>query len=450
MTAASFSAAKGDAPQFRALVILTLVAIVFQANTNVGGLLLSPARLLYLVVVPVLLVRFMAGAYGRVQTADLLVFANLTWLTLTIFMHHPVGVAITYTGSNLLLILGGYMVGRTMVQSVAEMRGAMLVLIGLVLFSLPFAILETRTSVMVLARLFDHIPGLSGSIDVNYEPRLGFNRVQFTFSHPIHYGLFCSSAFAMCFIGLRNYFGKMPRLLLSSAIAIATFLSVSSGPFLSLIAQLFLISWGFIFRKYVKRWKLLAGLSLGLYVILEILSNRPAIYVIVSKLAFAPHTANLRLLLFEYGIDQVKRAPVFGIGFHPFPLPQFMSGSIDNYWLMLCITFGLPTFLFLVSAIFTIFFRLGQIRDASPAFNDLRLAWVITMISLMLTLATVAIWTEMLSLFYFIIGAGVWMTQYKPEPSSASSAPSEADARSSRLHHSRFPTQPGPRKRDSL
>lgn len=433
-----------EKPRIGLLLALTLTSIVFPMNFMLGSLLLSPARILYLLVVPILIVQFFSGKYGRVTAVDVLVFCHIFWLVLTVFVNHQLSTAITYTGSNVSLILGGYLVGRT-IQSTAQMRGAALFLVGLVIFSLPFAIVETRTSTMVLARLVDHIPGFYGNKDVNYDPRFGFNRVQFLFAHPIHYGLFCSCAFSLCFIGLRKYFSVVSRTLLSMGIALATFLSVSSGPFLALAMQICLIGWGWLFRSLNYRWRLLSGLGFAIYLVLEVLSNRPAIYAIVSKLAFSASTANDRRLLLEYGIAQIQRAPILGIGFRPFPLPFYMTGSIDNHWLLVCIVFGLPTFVFLIAALFLAFYRLGRIKQTDANFNDLRLAWNITMISLMLTLATVAIWTEMLSLFYFVIGSGIWMTTYRPE-NKPNAVPDEPVSQGRQNPYTRFPAQPDPRR----
>lgn len=426
----------------RPLVVCVLFSIAFQFTFTAGGLLLSPARLLFLLIVPVLLIQFLSGRYGKLTLIDALVLLHVSWMMMTIFLNHPTMIAITYTGSNALLILGGYLVARTMIRSPAEMRGMILVLIGLILFSLPFALLETRTSVMTLARLVDKIPGIRGSPDVNYDPRMGFHRVQFMFVHPIHYGLFCSTGFALCLVGLRKYIAKAFRWPMSGGIGLATFLSLSSGPFLSLTGQVFLLAWGGILRNVASRWKILAILGAILYLVLEAIATRPAIYVIVSKLAFAPHTANLRLLLFDYGVVQIGRAPIFGIGFNPFPLPRFMSGSIDNHWLLQCIVFGLPTFILLMTAMAVAFVRLARVKGATQDYNDLRLAWNVTIISLLLTLATVAIWTEMLTLFYFIIGSGVWMTTYKPEAAAAPSANNPRDEGRPPLRYSRFPARP--------
>lgn len=443
-TGQELQAALNDRRNFviRPIVACTLFSIAFQFTFTVGGLLLSPARVLFLAIVPVLLVRFLSGRYGRITLVDVLVLLHVSWMMMTIFLNHPLMIAITYTGSNALLILGGYLVARTMIRTEAEMRGMILVLIVLILFSLPFALLETRTSVMTLARLLDKIPGIRGSVDVNYDPRMGFHRVQFMFTHPIHYGLFCSVGFAFCLIGLRRIFAKIIRWVMSTAIALGTFLSLSSGPFLSLAGQVFLLGWGGALSRVPSRWRILAILGGIFYLVLEALSTRPAIYVIVSKLAFAPHTANLRLLLFEYGVVQVGRAPIFGIGFNTFPLPKFMSGSLDNHWLLQCIVFGLPAFILLMSALTVAFIRMARIKGATQDYNDLRLAWNVTVISLILTLATVAIWTEMLTLFYLIIGSGVWMTTYKPEAAAAPSADELRDEGRPPLRYSRFPARP--------
>lgn len=421
--------------QLPLLTLITLISLVIPVSFTVGGLLLKPSRVVFLVATPVLLVRLFQGRYGKVTAIDWLVLLHVCWISLAIFVNN-FNVAITFTGSTVVMILGGYLVTRATVRSPDHLAGVALFLALTVLFSLPFALYETRTGRFVIPPLLEMIPGLEGPGKVNYRPRMGLYRVQFIFNHPIHYGLFCSVAFSLCYIGLRQYLSQWSRLVMSAVILVCTFLSVSSGPFLSLMVQFFLILWAITMRWMRKPWKVLIIIVVTLYVIAELASTRPAVYAVVSMLAFSPETANVRKVLLEYGIAQVMRDPILGNGHNSWPLPAYMSGSVDNQWLLLALSYGLPTLISLVLALAILFRRVTSNPSMSPQFRDLRTAWMFTMVSLILTLATVAIWSEIQSFFYFIIGCGVWMTTWRdPEAGGAAAA---APAQAGGLRFTRF------------
>ena len=161
-----------------------------------------------------------------------------------------------------------------------------------------------------------------------------------------------------------------------------------------------------------------------LYVIAEIASNRPAIYAIVSRLSFSAATANARRIQFEYGVAQIKRTPLFGVGQRNWGLPNWMTGSLDNYWLALALQFGLPTLIFCAAAFIIGMVKVGK-RDFQPGSDlwNLQLTWVVTMVSLSLTLATVYIWNEVASLVFFFFGAGQFLIFATEQSARAEPAP---------------------------
>lgn len=427
-------------PTLPGLAKWTLIATLLPVYFTIFGLLLSPARILLLILVPILAVQLMQGKFGGFLWIDRLVFLHVMWLIMSVFVNNP-EVAVTYTGSNAIVILGGYLTARASIRSREDFAALCLFLMKVVLLSLPFAILETRDSIMIIPRLIDKIPGISSSIDVDYLPRLGLNRVQFLFAHPIHYGLFCSCTVALCFIGLRDYLSLKARILITTALILCTFLSVSSGPILSMVTQIFLISWAILAKGLARKWRILTGLLAMLYAIAEIMSNRIAIYAIVSILSFSPNTANVRRVLFEYGSAQIARTPILGVGFNSWPLPKYMTGSLDNHWLLLALIYGLPSLIFLFWAIFLTFYHLSISSAKDSTFQNMRLGWVFTMISLLLTLSTVAIWGEMQSIFYFLFGSGVWMSLARAQTADAQSEASLINTAHGALTYSRFPVR---------
>lgn len=416
--------ASGTASGRRALIFISLLTLVLPVTFSVGTLLLSPSRALFLVVMPIQLFGLMAGRYGRITHVDWLILAYMAWRTFVPFIHNP-SVALQYAGSNSVIFLGGYLVARTCVRSVEDFRWAIKILAGFVLFSFPFALYETITSHLVLPKFFEMIPGVKSVKDVQYVRRMGLDRVQFVFAHPIHYGLFCSLALSVYFVALKNVISGFWRWIGSAIIIVCTFLSVSSGPFLSTMVQVMLIGYAYFFRNVPRRWFKFGLVFTIVYLILELGSNRPAIVAVTSRLTFSSATANVRFILFDYGMAQIARTPIFGIGFRQWDLPSWMTGSLDNFWLAIALVFGVPAFAFLMGACVTAVVSIGKRKfEPDGALSNIRLGWGIMLVSLILTLATVYVWSEMASLVMFMIGCGVFLIDAQegergdPEPTS--------------------------------
>ena len=404
------------------LAVLTLVSLLIPMEFKVSGLLLTPSRVLFLFTVPVLLIQLFGGRMGRLQIVDGLVFCYCFWMGMGVLIHAP-RVFVTFVGSNVLIILGGYLTARSTIRSPGQFHGLTKLLVFLIILMIPLALAESlnpnarNTPNMILPPLIEKIPGVFSVKDVLYPPRHGLDRAQVVFSHPIHFGLFCSVVFSMVLIGLQDKMASGLRFILAGTVLFACFLSVSSGPLLSAVVQLLLIGYLWLTPKMEHRWRNLAIVGSVVYSILEVLSTRVALFVIVSMLSFSPHTANVRKLLFDYSMEQIKRTPILGHGFNTASyMPSWMSGSVDNHWLLAAVIYGVPCFVFLFLAFVIPMVQVGR-RDfsRSETLTNIRRAWCFVLISVMLSMATVAIWGPIYSYLFFILGSGLWLKEYKVE-----------------------------------
>ncbi len=410
MAAQTEAAPQAGRKSFPLLAALFLFTIMLPISFKLGSLNLTPSRILLTATLPFLLIQCLIGAYGRVLAMDIFVILFMSWRTLATYVTSA-PVAFEYSASNAAIFLGAYLVARASIRSLSDFWTVSRILSVFVIFSLPFALYEAKTSYMVIPRFLEHIPGIKTAADVNYRPRNGIHRVQFVFTHPIHYGLFCSTAFGLLWISMRSTMSAIRRKVGGGIVLLCCFLSVSSGPFLALLSQVMFLAYDWIFRSNPKRWKILFIVSGVLYVILEVLSNRPILYVLSSKLAFNSSTANVRMVLLDYGMQQIPRTPIFGVGFMTkWDLPVWMSGSLDNFWLAMPLTFGIPAGVFMLGAFLSGMIGVGRrpFREGSQL-ADARLGWELVMFSLMLTLATVYIWAEIASLVFFMLGCGGFM-----------------------------------------
>lgn len=392
------------------LAMIVFLALLVPAFFNIGTLLMTPSRLLFLLLIPVLMARLLGKQFGRVTYIDWLILFHMSWFTLSVFVNTSAGVALTYTGVNTVILLGGYLAGRAAIRDLDLFLGFVRFFAFVLTLSLPFIVYETVTGHLTIPKIVEMIPGVTSNKDVFYPRRMGLDRVQFVFVHPIHFGFFCSLSVALFFVSMKQQMGTTRLWAQTSVLALSTFFSLSSGPFLSMIIQFLLITWLYVMRNLERPWMTLVWLCLGLYVVLEVASNGPALYYIITKVAFNPGTANARRILLDYGIDQVMATPVFGIFKRPWNLPPWMTGSLDNYWLGLAVSFGFPTF-FSQFAAFLLAIRTIAKRDfpKGSTLDRVRTAWVISMISATLTLGTVFVWSEIASFMFFFFGAGLWM-----------------------------------------
>ncbi len=419
-------------------VLVVFVSLLIPAFFSLGTLLMTPSRLIFLLLVPVLLPRLLGRNYGRVTYVDWLILFHMCWFTLSVFVNVKPQVAVTYVGMNLTVLLGGYLVGRAGIRNLDQFIGLVRFFGLVVALALPLALFETTTGQLTIPRLIDAIPGVDSIKDVNYQRRLGFDRVQLVFVHPIHYGFFCSLSVGLFFVAMKGLIGDVRRWVQTLILAMMCFLSLSSGPFLAMVIQFMLIVWLRVMRNVERPWMVLTILCVALYAVLEVASNGSALYYIISKLAFNSATANVRRILLDYGIDQVMVTPIFGIFNRPWNLPPWMTGSLDNYWLGLAVAYGFPTFASLFSAYLLAVVAIARRNfPKGSALDRARIAWVTTMIGAILTLGTVFIWSEIASFMFFFFGAGLWMLDAEVATEDAA-APEPEPERPRGPQYSRF------------
>lgn len=401
-----------------------LIAILLPITFRLGPLYMTSVRLVVLVLVLPLAIRLLMGHFGRILLIDILFFLHIAWAAVALAVNNP-DMVVTQIGSLGPEFLGGYLIGRAYIRSreqfVALCRWAMMV----VLVTLPFALYETRTGYPPIIGTLQKLPGFGSFSIVNYEGRLGLQRVQAMTTHPIHYGLFASTALSLTLVGLKGVMSDTRRYLAGAGVALCTFLSLSSGALLPMIMQFFLIGWGITFRRTGMPWLLLALLAGAAYLTVDLLSNRSPIQVFFSYATFSAHNAYWRGLIFEWGMKNVWDNPVFGIGLNDWVRPHFMhTGSMDNFWLVMAVRYGFPGFLLVALPYLWGLWRVGRREfSADPELARLRRAWMFTFVSLTFTLCTVHVWTSIYSFVFMVYGAGMWFISATPRQADPAPEP---------------------------
>lgn len=419
-----------------------MLAVVVPVTMIVGPLALTGLRLMLLVLILPLLAGLLSGRYGRMLPTDWLFLGHAAWIAAALTVNNPDRV-VQQAPSVTIEFLGSYLLARATIRTPEMFLRLCRWIIGLVLLLIPFALYETWTGSPPIIRFIAGLPGVTSIGIIDTEGRLGLERVQGVFAHPIHFGLFCSVAFSMAFVALKGISSSTWRWVSAGLVGAAGFLALSSGALLAVALQCGLIAWAALFPKAEWRWRLLVGLFAVAWITIDLLSNRGPMRVMMSYATFSPHNAYIRGIIFEWGFQNVLQSPIFGIGLNDWFRPAFLHGdSVDNFWLLTAMRYGFPGVILLGLGWFAMLISvMRRPFDRDSVTGRVRRAYVFTFIGLTLTLCTVHIWVNIYAFVFFLLGAGAWMIDHSEE-AQADTAKPEPRARAPRF--TRFPDGAAP------
>lgn len=404
---------------FVAMMLPTAVSV------NLGGLRLSVYRVVLIVMILPMLVSLVSGRKGRMHIFDLLVFAHCGWAIIALTKWGGVAQGIESGGIYLVEFAGPYLLSRLYIRSYEDFAAVARAYVVLVVATLVFTIPEALTGVHIL---HDGISGaVGGPMAPFIEPRMGLERTFGPFDHPILYGVFCASAFSLAYFvlaerRLMNFKGMAYVM----GVGLATFMSASGGPYLVLMMQAFVGAWERVLGKVKGRWAALFSMFALAYIFIDLFSTKTPFHVFVNNFTFSKESAYNRILLFEYGSAEVARHPILGIGLGDWERPAWMSDSMDNFWLVTAVRYGLPALFLLLGLLFGLVWMAGRRKGLPPEWRRARHAWAFTLFGISVAAATVHLWNALFVLFLFLIGAGAWLLDARPDRNAASTGPRPA------------------------
>lgn len=383
------------------VLLLYFLVTLLPISAEVGGLRLSPLRLLLLAMFVPYLVQVFQGQAGRLTRIDLLIMAHAFWIVLALVVVHGAQ-RIAFAGITTVELVGGYFLGRVLIRDTLSYRRMVMLLVATMIFLLPFAVVELITGRLVipeiLGKVFDTIYRGKSAYG-----RMGLERVYAVFEHPILFGLYCSVAIANLFYVINGKIGV--RMLGMSFAGVMTFMSLSSAPLISVGLQVMLILWDKITKS---AWVTFIILAVTGYVTIDALSNRTPVTIIIETLTFNAGTGWTRIAIFESGIRAVQNSPFVGIGFNDWPRPHWLTSSVDNFWLLTAMRYGFVGAGFLVFAFFFHMYQIMQTRIVDPQARRMRTGYGIALVAICFTLTTVHVWGSLGVFVMFYLGAGGW------------------------------------------
>lgn len=435
---------------------LFVLTLLLPFGFQVGTLFLNGTRMVVLVLVVPLMLNLLRGAYGKIHLVDIMFLLHVVWMAVAMSVNNPEQM-VEYVGSVGPEFLGSYLIGRAYIRTRQDFFALCHLLVWAILLMLPLTLLESQTGRPYVVELIRSIPGISSHGVVSAEQRMGLHRVQGSFSHPIHFGLFCSTAVSLAFFVWKSRISDGQRWFMTALVFSSAFLGLSAGVMMALVSQVGLIVWYLMLRQVDYKWTILTGCLVLLYIAVDIASTRTPIRVFLTYGTFSPHTAYWRTIIFDWGMmnifgsveNDIPPARMFGIGLNEWVRPSFMySGSMDNFWLLTGVRYGVPGFAFLAIGYFVTMWKIGHRKDfeGDEELLNMRRAWLIVFVGLTLTLCTVHVWTTIYAYVFFLFGAGIWMLNIDVGQDKTVAAEVEDPNAPKTLRYSRFSDQPRARR----
>ena len=369
---------------------------------------LSACRLVLLIALIPCLFRWLSGHAGRIQVPDLGILFFCMWGALALMHAHGFEVSLQPAGMLFIETMGAYLLGRCFIRTAGDFRAMVRMVARLVVLLSPFALFEWVTNTKPLLSGFGLV---FATPELLFETRSGFSRVQGPFSHSIEFGVFCGSIFALALM-TRSSRHSFSVWLMGFVIGGCALLSMSSASAAILVLLAAILGWNWVLSAVQGRWMILGALLFMAYLVVEFGSNQTPIQFYISRFTFDPGTGWWRLLIWEHGSASVRNFPLFGIGLGDWVRPPWMfSASVDNFWLVNAMRYGLPAFFLLLVSSIWMLVAIAFTGGLNDEVRRYRLAYISSMVALFLIGCTVHFWGAIYAWFCFMLGAGGWFIE---------------------------------------
>jgi hypothetical protein len=384
-----------------------ILSLLIPMDMRVASLRLTPYLLIIAAMFLPWLFMWLGGKRTRRAAFDFTLLAFCGWAAVALILSVGLGNSIQTLGVHVLQTFGGYLAGRMLVTGPTSMRYMVRVTVLAILAMTPFTLLEAVTGQKLILKAAGLLGNALAPVDAGV--RLGLHRAQGAFEHPILMGIFCASAMSIGFYSFRDRRFKLLRWIAAPLTSFNAVLSLSTGALLSLNLQFGLMLWSRVLRTVRQRWAILAALVAVAYIAVDMVSTKTPFHVFVNYATFSSTSSYNRILIWEFGSAEAMRHPWFGIGLGDWTRPRYMSSSMDNFWLVQAVRYGMPALFLLVTTIVLILWRAGQRPFASEELRLMRRGIVFSLIATMVAISSVHLWNASYVWFMFLIGSAAWI-----------------------------------------
>jgi hypothetical protein len=286
---------------------------------------------------------------------------------------------------------------------------------------LPFAVVE----LVLHRRLLNEVAG--HFLSQAEEPgaarvRFGLLRVRLAFPTFLVFGAFCTIAFANVFY---VYLNRSPKnIMYTMFVGLMTSFAISMSSLLIIFAQIILIMYDRIFGSFRYKW-----IFVGVLMAIAALFALEIKDFVIENIMFSQISGESRSMQYYFGIREIIRHPMFGVGLDRWANAYWLSQKTDNFWLGLTLRYGIPAFCLLVLMFLTHFTKIAKAEMLDHEEYPLRTGYLISFASSMGMFFITGLFGSSLVFFMMYVGAGAWF--YNPTngyPSIATSRQAKAHA----------------------
>ena len=392
----------GVIPVYTAVLLGYLMLLPPQVNLRVIGSLVPPYRLFLIAASIFIVASFIRGRF-RFSWPDLAVAGATSWICFAMFMTSAQGEAITASLAHIADVALAYFFARAAFGNLRDLRMFLLLMLpGLFLVSI-IMVLEAVTHTHIIQGIFSQITGRP--VQYGSSPRLGLMRAQGPFPHPILAGIFLIS-----FMPLYWLAGFKPWTRLAGSFsAFCSFVTVSSATSLGLVATIGVLAYGWLTKRVANLTWPLFFYAMATFIFVAELGTKSGTFALFVRYAsLNSASAYNRVLIWRYGSENVAENPWFGIGYAEWTRPNWMSESMDNYWLLLAVRFGVPaSVLVAIATLLALVMLMKKSTNSNPADADCERGVIIALAVFALGMISVSLWLATQVWFFVLLGLAV-------------------------------------------
>ncbi|WP_144708636.1 MULTISPECIES: hypothetical protein [unclassified Aminobacter] len=406
--------ARTDRKPFPLPLFLLLFSLQIPWIIPLGPVRLTPYRIVLLLLVPLLLYRWWSGGAGRKRMTDIALLLLCIWAGVAMVAVHGVDFSVEPVGIFFIEAMGGFLVARCYIRDEDTFYRTVRMLFIITVILLPFALIESVTGRNLIMQAFRMVLPTYG--DAGMPLRWGLNRAQVNLLHPIHFGLTIGCTLTLTWLVLGYGKPLFNRLMKAGLVFFTSFLSLSSGPLTSVVAQIGLMVWNRVFARVPMKWGLMAAGGVTLFILTELFANRSLAVILISLFAFDEHSAYIRTLTWQYGTESILNHPLWGTGLGMWEKPDWLTESIDMYWIINAVRHGILGGVLTFAAFIPALYQIGRKPLSDEKLKAYRAAYMYTMASFFIAGWAVHYWESTYILFVFLLGSGFWILDCEEPP----------------------------------
>lgn len=382
-----------------------------EMTVEIAGLAFFPYRACLFIFLPYALAQI--RYVPKLSMIDLFAaFASL-WHLIALLMNEPIATAFVRGGAQAADFGLAYLIGRTTLRSVGDLRLMFLALLpGLCVTGL-FMIAESLSGQMIVRPFVAKLFGQGEMTSVYERFRMGLFRASGPFPHPILAGVFLSSLLPLAW--------HLPKSNLVRAIAVAASLccifTVSSATVVAMGLSIALMVMHLLQRVTRLPVFIFAIIYSALaFTAVSAVSKSGAFSVFRRYVMLDQGSQIYREWIWQYAGAETLNNPIFGIGLRDWERPSYMSTSVDSFWLVSAMMFGIPL---AVAAALTIGGTVGilatRLARAPIELRNAAFAVAASLFVLMFCGFTVHLWEGVACWMLLLTGAGVTLSQWRSQ-----------------------------------